>query len=143
MRTVPEDLAERDLVRPLAEGWGLEGAAVEHAAVGGGSYHWVARTAAGERHWVTVDDLDRKEWLGATRESVLCGLRGAFDTALALREGGLEFVVAPVPGARGETVRRLGERHAIALFPFVEGDSLRFGERLAAADGSALADVLV
>lgn len=143
MRTAPEDLGECDLVRSLHEGWGLEAVAVEHAPVGGGSYHWVVRTAAGERHWVTVDDLDRKEWLGATRESTFRALQAAFGTALALRGAGLEFVLPPVPAAGSETARRLGERHAVALFPFVEGDSLRFGERLAPPDQDALVDMLV
>ena len=64
---------------------------------------------------------------GDTHESAFEGLRRAFDTAVALRDGGLEFVVAPIPTSRGETVRRIGPRHRIALFPFVAGQAGRFG----------------
>jgi aminoglycoside phosphotransferase (APT) family kinase protein len=82
---------------------------------------------SGTRGFVTVDDLDQKPWFGDTRESVFDGLRRAFDTAAALRDAGLGFVVAPIPTSRGETVRRIGPRYAVALFPFVAGQAGRFG----------------
>jgi len=143
VRAAPDDLDESDLVSSLFHGWGLNVVGVEYAAVGGGSYHWLVDDDAGKRHWVTVDDLDQKGYLDKTRDSAFDGLRRAFDTALALRAGGLEFVVAPVPTSRGETVRRLGARHAVAVFPLVEGSSYRFGERLPPAEGVELVDVLV
>jgi spectinomycin phosphotransferase len=58
---------------------------------------------------------------------VFDGLRRAFDTALALRESGLDFVLAPTPTKRGETARRIGPRYAIAVFPFVDGRAGEFG----------------
>jgi spectinomycin phosphotransferase len=143
MRTSPEDLDERDVVRALADGWGLEVAGIAHVAVGGGSYHWTADDAAGGRHWVTVDDLDDKRYLGETRDAVFGGLRRAFEAAAALRGSGLEFVLAPVPAAPGEMVRRLGAHHAIALFPFVEGGSRGFAERRPPAEVAAVVDLLV
>ena len=97
------------------------------SAVGGGSYHWVVRDVDGTRRFVTVDDLDQKPWLGDSRDSVFVGLRRASDTAAALHDLGLGFVVAPIRTDRGETVRRIGQRHAIALFPFVDGHAGRFG----------------
>jgi spectinomycin phosphotransferase len=63
---------------------------------------------------------------------VFDALRRAFDTAAALRDGGLGFVVAPIRTGSGETVRRLGPRHTIALFPFVDGEAGRFGHTDAA-----------
>jgi spectinomycin phosphotransferase len=143
MRAALEGLDESDLVSSLFHGWGLNVVRAEYAAVGGGSYHWLVDGDAGKRHWVTVDDLDQKGYLGRTRDSAFDGLRRAFDTALALRTGGLEFVVAPAPTSSGETVRRLGARHAVAVLPFVDGSSFRFGERLPPAEGVALADALV
>jgi spectinomycin phosphotransferase len=142
MRGPPEDLDESDLPTWLSEGWGLTVAAAEHVAVGGGSYHWRAVDDTGRRHWLTVDDLDEKEFLADTREAALAGLRSALDTALALREAGLEFVVAPVPTRRAETVRAVGAHHAMAVFPFVEGRTWRFADRLAPAERAALVDLL-
>lgn len=129
MRSLPEAFQERELIACLAESWGLHVESARYAPVGGGSYHWEVADAAGRRHFVTVDDLDHKGWLGQDRDSAFDGLRGAFDAALALRrEGGLEFVVAPIPTAQGETVRRIGSRHTVALFPFVDGSCRRFDE---------------
>ena len=127
MRALPEDFETSALRRALANDWGFQVEAVEYAAVGGGSYHWVVSDAAGTRGFVTVDDFDRKPWLGDTRASVFAGLRRALDAAGALRHRGLGFVVAPVPTKNGETVRRVGPRYSVALFPFVDGTAGRFG----------------
>ena len=127
MRSLPEDFDAGSLVEALADGWGLEVENIEYAPVGGGSYHWVVTDVAGRRCFVTVDDLDRKPWLGETREDVFDGLRRAFQTAVALREAGLRFVIAPMLTSRGETLRRAGSRYSIALFPFVDGRPGGFG----------------
>jgi spectinomycin phosphotransferase len=119
---LPDALEERELLGCLAEGWELDVADAQYLAVGFGSYHWDVTDAAGLRHFVTVDDLDHKGWLGHDRDTAFDGLRAAFDAALALRlEAGLGFVVAPTPTARGEAVRRMGSRYSVALFPFVDG----------------------
>jgi spectinomycin phosphotransferase len=123
----PEEFDINALIDFLADGWGLEVEAVSYAAVGGGSYHWVVDDAVGTRSFVTGDDLDLKPWLGDTREAAFDGLSRAFDTALALRQAGLDFVSAPIPTNGGETVRRFGAHHTIALFPFVDGQAGTFG----------------
>ena len=127
MRALPEEFEASALVPCLADGWGFDVEDVDYAPVGGGSYHWVVHDFEGTRGFVTVDDLDRKPWLGHARESVFDGLRRAFDTAVALRDGGLAFVIAPSPTNRGETVLRIGPRYTIALFPFVDGQAGQFG----------------
>jgi spectinomycin phosphotransferase len=99
VRSLPENFDADALTGSLADGWGFEVEAADYAPVGGGSYHWVVSDLDGMRGFVTVDDLDRKTWLGNTRESVFDGLRRAFDTALALRDSGLDFVVAPTPAS--------------------------------------------
>jgi spectinomycin phosphotransferase len=143
VRDRPSGLREHDLRLVLAEGWRIDVAGLRYAAVGGGSYHWVVRDGAGRRWFVTVDDLDDKAWLGHTRPVVMAGLRSAMETALALRrDAGLDFVVAPVPGVDGATVRPLGPGHAVAVFPFLSGTPGRFGEALPAAERAALADML-
>ncbi|MBO0685143.1 MAG: phosphotransferase [Candidatus Dormibacteraeota bacterium] len=143
MRAPPEDLPERGLLTFLAEGWGLKAAKADHVPVGGGSYHWRVRDEAGQVHWVTVDDLDRKAYLGQTRDGAFAALGRALDTALVLRRSGLAFVVGPVPAAGGETVRRLGDRYAVALFPHVEGRSRQWGRPLMPAEAAELLDMLV
>ncbi len=127
VRATPEGLEEGSVIDALRRGWGFDAAVTEYAAVGAGSYHWEVADDAGKRRFVTVDDLDQKAWLGDTREAAFDGLRRAFDTAVALRAGGLQFVVAPIPTRLGESVRRLDSRYAVALFPFVEGEAGQFG----------------
>jgi spectinomycin phosphotransferase len=127
VRALPDDFDAGALVGALAGGWGFDVETLEYAPVGGGSHHWLASDGSGTRGFVTVDDLDQKPWLGETRESVFEGLGRAFETAVALRESGLGFVVAPLLTRRGETALRLGPRHTAALFPFVDGRPGRFG----------------
>ena len=131
MRDRPAGVTERDVARALADGWGLAAETLRYAAVGGGSYHWVVPAGHPERWFVTVDDLDDKGWLGRTRPAVLVGLRAAMDAALWLRRGaGLGFVLAPVPALDGRAVRPLGDRHALAVFPFLPGSAGQWDEPL-------------
>jgi spectinomycin phosphotransferase len=143
MRDRPEGLSEDDLGRALAEGWGIRAAGLDYAPVGAGSYHWVADTPGGDRWFVTVDDLDGKEWLGRTRPAVFEGLWKALKTSYVLRfHAGLEFVVAPVPAGDGQLVRRFHSRYAGAVYPLIDGVSGEFGEPLAAPERAALMDLL-
>ena len=128
MRGLFQGVEESAIVGALHEGWGIDVRSLTYAAVGAGSYHWLVGARDGMRAFVTIDDLDAKLWLGSTRESVLAGLERAFDTARALADHGLPFVTAPVLTGRGETLRRLGPRYTVALFPFVDGEPGRWGE---------------
>jgi spectinomycin phosphotransferase len=127
VRATPEGLEAGAVIAALRDGWDFDVDVAEYAAVGAGSYHWEVTDKAGRRGFVTVDDLDQKAWLGDTRDVALDGLRRAFDTAVALRNGGLRFVVAPIPTRSGECLRRLDSRYTLALFPFVEGEAGEFG----------------
>jgi spectinomycin phosphotransferase len=128
VKDLPEGVETSALIGSLADGWGFDVETIDYAAVGFGSYHWVATDSRGTRGFVTVDDLEQKPWLGNTREAAFDGLMRAFGTAVALRDAGLGFVVAPIVTSDGEAVRRIGARHTVALFPFVEGQAGRFGE---------------
>jgi spectinomycin phosphotransferase len=133
VRDRPEGIAERDVARALADGWGLPAGTLRlrYAPVGGGSYHWVVTAGPGEQWFVTVDDLDDKGWLGGSRPAVFAGLRAAMDAALWLRrEGGLGFVAAPVSALDGQAVRSLGDRHAVTVFPFLPGSPGQWAEPL-------------
>ena len=121
MKELPDGFETRALIEPLALGWGFDVATLEYAPVGFGSYHWVAIDAAGRRVFVTVDDLDRKPALGHTRGAAFDGLARAFASAVALSAAGLAFVCAPEPTREGDPLRRIGDRHTVAVFPFVEG----------------------
>jgi spectinomycin phosphotransferase len=128
VRSAPPDLVPERLETALAEGWQLRAASLEYLPVGGGSHHWAVTGGDGLRRFVTVDDLDGKDWLGGTRQEVSQGLRRALRTAAALRrEAGLEFVVAPVPALDGEPLRRADDRYAVSVFPFLAGRSYAFG----------------
>ena len=127
MNTLPDDFDAAALPEFLRDRWGFDVAAADYAPLGAGSYHWVVRDRAGGRGFVTVDDLDHKAWLGDEREVVFEGLRRVFSTALALSEAGLDFVVAPIAARDGEPVCRVEPRYAMALFPFVDGESSEWG----------------
>jgi hypothetical protein len=127
MRSLPEDVETSAVIDALGDRWGFDVEAADYAALGAGSYHWEVTDKSGIRGFVTVDDLDQKPWLGDTRDAAFDGLRRAFDTSVALRDGGLHFVVAPIPTPDGESLRRLDSRFAIALFPFVDGEAGEFG----------------
>ena len=128
MRALPDEFEVGELTGLLADGWDFDVETAEYAAVGGGSYHWVVTDLEGTRRFVNVDDLDRKPWLGDARDSAFDGLARAFGTAVALRDAGLDFVVAPIPTSHGEALRRGWPRYTVALFPFVDGQAGHFGQ---------------
>ncbi len=127
MKDLPDGVDGGAVVAALGREWGFEVDVAEYAPVGGGSYHWEVVDRTGRRGFATVDDLDHKTWLGDSRTAVFDGLRRAFDTSTALRESGLDFVVAPIPTSAGDSLWRLDPRYSIALFPYVAGESGRFG----------------
>jgi len=128
MRSPPADLAPGELVTALADGWGLRGARLAYVPEGGGSHHWRLDCDDGRSWFVTVDDLDGKDWLGGDRETVFDGLGVALATAAALRDAaGLGFVLAPVAARDGGLLHRLGGRYAVAVYPFADGHSFAFG----------------
>ena len=142
MKELPDGFGTSTLIGPLALGWGFEVETLEYAPVGFGSYHWVATDRAGRRVFVTVDDLDRKPALGHTREAAFDGLTRAFASAVALAAAGLELVCAPMPTREGDPLRRIGDRHTVALVPFVQGEAGRQFEYDAADVRAAVVTML-
>lgn len=125
MRSRPLGIDEGKIRAALSKSWQHEPGALSYSRVGGGSYHWIATEPDGTRRFVTVDDLDRKPWLGSDREAVFDGLRRSYETALALQtEAKLDFVLAPIPDSSGSVMARLDSQFTIAVFPFVEGQNL-------------------
>jgi len=101
---------------------------MEYVPAGAGSYHWKLTDDGGRSRFVTVDDLDSKDWFGHVRDTVFDGLASALRTAAALRrEAGLEFVVAPIAARDGEFLHRVDDRYTVSVFPFLTGRSYSFG----------------
>jgi spectinomycin phosphotransferase len=143
VRDRPTGITERDVVRALADGWGLLAGEPRYTPAGGGSYHWMVTADQGDQWFVTVDDLDGKGWLGRTRPAAFAGLRTAMEAAVTLRDqAALAFVVAPVPALDGQAVRPLGDRHAMTVFPFLPGTPGRWDEGWPAADRAELVTML-
>jgi spectinomycin phosphotransferase len=128
MRSPPPDLAQELLADVLAEGWGFRAVSLVYVPEGGGSHHWKLSADDGLPYFVTVDDLDNKEWFGTSRAAVLDGLRSALATAAALRyDAGLGFVAAAITTGDGEHLRRVDSRYTASVFPFLAGRSHAFG----------------
>jgi spectinomycin phosphotransferase/16S rRNA (guanine(1405)-N(7))-methyltransferase len=127
--TPPDGLSEESLVSVLARHWQLSAASVSYRAVGWGSHHWEVTDSAGERWFVTADELHNKRVRLAESLDVAFGrLRRALTAAAELRNHGCQFVIAPVPANRGDVLVRAGDEFGVAVYPFVEGVSFQWGE---------------
>lgn len=133
MEDQPADLTEGTLLNGLHR-FGVVPQSTTYAPVGFGDYHWFVTAADGARWFATVADLDHKGHCGSDAEAALIGLRRAMLTALALREDGLGFVVAPIRAEDGDPVLSLDSRYALSVFPVVEGTPGHFGQQLNTAE---------
>lgn len=142
MQDQPMEFDEHALREALAE-WEINAASLAYTPVGFGDHHWTVLDDRARRWFVTVADLADKPHCGLGTAAAADGLRRAMDTAWALRErAGLDFVVAPRRSTGGQTVRRLGERHGLSVFPYLAGVSGQFGEELTAAARGPVVDLL-
>ncbi len=124
MRAPPSDLDESLVAQALAH-WSLGGARLDYLPVGFGSHHWSADET---RAFVTVDDLAAGFQAAGGPDAAFAGLERAFATAAWLRDqAALEFVLSPVPDDEGALIRRLGERYAVSVTPFVDGETSGWG----------------
>jgi Phosphotransferase enzyme family len=140
--TRPAGLTDATVAAALREGWDLDASAVDYAPVGFGSFHW--RVTGGDGQWfVTADDLAVKRRVRAEPLDVpFRRLSAALLTARLLADAGLEFVVAPRLTRTGAVVYREGERFAMALYPFVDGDAHGWGPYPSRHDRLAVLDLL-
>ena len=128
----PDDCSDNDVAAAVAAGWGLAVRDVAYVPEGFGSYHWRVDTGRGRR-FVTADDLHDRS---------LSPLTTALTTARRLRDDGLTFVVAPEPTPAGEIVHVIGARYALALYPFVSGETHSWGPYRTSAERRAVLDLL-
>ena len=121
--TRPDDLSDEQVADAVRTAWGVPVEAIEWAAVGFGSHHW--RITSGHSRWfATTDDLVTK---GREIDATDRRLRDALTTAVALRDAGLPFVVAPLLTARGDVLHAIDDRYALALYPHVDGEPHPWG----------------
>jgi hypothetical protein len=130
--TPPDDLDDDMLRSVLASSWGRSVSSMTYRPVGWGSHHWDTMLAGGVRVFVTLDELDVKR---QTRDESLdvpfFRLNAALTAARALAASNVfsgdraarDFVAAPLPGVEGTPLARVGERYAVAVYPFVSGES--------------------
>ncbi len=128
MITAPDGLSEGMLSSVLSTHWRLDAATVTYRAVGFGSHHWEVTDTAGERWFATADELRNKRVSASESLDVAFGrLRHALAAAVELRASGFCFVVAPIAARDGAPVVRAADDFAVALYPFVAGQSFEWG----------------
>ena len=143
LRARPRDLDDAEMIEALVDGWDICPESSAYLPEGGGSHHWKVTDSVGGAYFVTVDDLDERDWLGSTRDDVFEGASRALETASALRgRAGLHFVVAPLSATDGGVVKRLGPRYALSVYPFLAGMSFSFGAYPSPALRSAALDMV-
>jgi len=137
----PAHVDQRELARILHEQWGLAPGRLCHLPVGFGDHHWELTGAAGGRWFITVAEL-AGGWRGTGPAAGYADLQASMETVTALRRAGLEFAVAPVPTAGGQALAPLGDRHAVTVFPHIDGAPGDFGDQLPERDRLALIGIL-
>ncbi|HEX5190119.1 MAG TPA: phosphotransferase [Streptosporangiaceae bacterium] len=146
MFTRPEDLPDSMIADALERLWGFRAASLAYQAVGFGSHHWMAIGTAGDRLFVTVNDLVAKlRTARDTADAAFGRLAAAIATASALRaDAGLSFVVAPLRAVGGQIVARLCDRYCLVVHPYVAGEPAgEDGEFASDEDRLAVLDMLV
>jgi spectinomycin phosphotransferase len=141
--TEPADLDQGELRRVLERHWGVADAQLEYLPVGFGSHHWRALHPDGSPRFVTVDDLEAGFQAGTNTDTAFDGLVRAYQTAAWLRDNAeLEFVVAPLRDEDGAVIRRVSDRYAVTVSPFVVGETKAWGPYESADERREMGHVL-
>jgi len=115
MREPPAQVDVGLLTTTLADHWDDSVMRVEHLPVGFGAHHWAAYDARDvPRLFVTFDRPAHRR----TPEA----LEAAYAGAAALRDQGLEFVVAPVPADVGSHTLPFADG-ALSCTPWLDGEA--------------------
>jgi spectinomycin phosphotransferase/16S rRNA (guanine(1405)-N(7))-methyltransferase len=137
----PTGLSDADLKEVIEQAWGIAVDSLEYRPVGFGSHHWVATENQGHRHFVTVDELSSESRIGDEVSVLGLHLRPALAAATDLRAFGCSFVVAPITTKADDPFVQF-DSYAVALFPFIEGQSFSFEESFGEADRERVLEVV-
>lgn len=144
MLTRPEGISDELLADRLRLHWGLALAEIEYRPVGFGSHHWAATAVDGSRRFVTVDGLaGRRRTDDEPLAAAFARLHAALATARSLADAGGSFVVAPIPTRDGKPSVRMEPGTAVALYPFVDGESFSWGTVAPPAHTRGLLEMIV
>lgn len=126
MKTPPANLEIETIASALSAQWNRDASVLTYAPLGYGSHHWIAETSADTRWFITVDALG-SAYLAPCEDGAFEVLGTAFQAAAALRDvANLTFVNAPIADQDGRWIRRLDQRYAMAVFPYLEVDPTEF-----------------
>jgi hypothetical protein len=128
MLAPPADLTDAVVADALGQGWALSAARIAYLPVGWGSHHWAVVDDGGTPWFATIDDLGgRRDHRETDVEPAYHRLRASVATAVALRDAGRDFVVAPVPTLGGEPLIRVRD-YGVSVYPFIDGESFEWGQ---------------
>ncbi|MFI5698233.1 phosphotransferase enzyme family protein [Kribbella sp. NPDC051586] len=119
MRDEPTEISGDLVARILKEHWGFVAEEVVYAAVGFGSYHWIASGTDGPRWFVTADRV------GSGGGQVI---EAAMRTSKDLADRGYEFAVAPLPDRSGQLLREVLPGWTLVVLPYLQGWSTPDGD---------------
>jgi hypothetical protein len=139
--TPPTGLSNGDLEEVIDQAWGVAVDSLEYRRVGFGSHHWVATDNLGLRHFVTVDELSSESRIGDEVSVHGLHLRPALAAVIDLRAFGCRFVVAPITTKADDPFVQF-DSYAVALFPFIDGQSFTFEESFGEADRDQVLEVV-
>ena len=141
----PPDGVDADLLASMLQThWGITSLSLTYLPVGFGSHHWDVAAADGQRWFLTADELHYKKLRPEdSADAAFERLTAALTVASDLRACGASFAVAPVPAAGAEPVVRAGSDFAVAVYPFVAGESFRWGTFAGPEHRRAVLDMVV
>jgi hypothetical protein len=128
MLAEPVDFDRAGLARVLADEWDIRVAKISYVALGFGTHHWRV-DGRDDRSWFVNADTPRHPGPDSAQAQTQADavLERTLRAAIALRNGGLEFVHAPVPRRTGAvTVSWHG--YAISVYSFVDGQGYPYGD---------------
>lgn len=132
------------LTRLLSRHWDIKASDLTYRPVGFGSHHWEVTTADGPRWFLTADELHYKRLRPEdSLDAAFARLVAALGAASDLHAAGASFAVAPVPAAGGAPVVRAGQDFAVAVYPFLSGESFFWGEFDGPGHRRAVLDMVV
>jgi spectinomycin phosphotransferase len=110
----PPEVADADVLAEVRRSWDADVDRVAYVPVGFGAHHWTAYAGSDPRLFVTYD--------ATTGRDSFADLAAAYAGAQALRERGLEFVLAPLSRNVGGPLVRLAAG-ALSCTPWRDGTS--------------------